>query len=81
MCGIFGILSKTNYKISQDFINQALNNEPLTIYGSGDQTRSFCYIEDLIKGMISLMENYQNSDGSITIPDPLKKYMDNKEKI
>jgi UDP-glucuronate decarboxylase len=44
-------------RVISNFINQALNNEPLTIFGSGDQTRSFCYIKDLIKGMISVMEN------------------------
>ena len=44
-------------RVISNFINQALNNEPLTIYGSGKQTRSFCYVKDLIKGMISLMEN------------------------
>ena len=44
-------------RVISNFINQALNNEPLTIYGSGNQTRSFCYIKDLIKGMISVMEN------------------------
>lgn len=44
-------------RVIANFINQALNRRPLTIYGSGKQTRSFCYIEDLLKGMISLMEN------------------------
>ena len=44
-------------RVISNFINQALNRRPLTIYGSGKQTRSFCYIEDLLKGMISLMEN------------------------
>ena len=44
-------------RVISNFINQALSRRPLTIYGSGKQTRSFCYIEDLLKGMISLMEN------------------------
>lgn len=43
-----------------NFINQALNNEDFTIYGNGKQTRSFCYIEDTVKGIASLLfSNYQ----------------------
>ena len=39
------------------FIVQALNNEPLTIFGDGSQTRSFCYSSDLIKGLVLLMSS------------------------
>jgi len=42
-------------RVVSNFIVQALKNEPITIYGKGDQTRSFCYVEDLIKAMILLM--------------------------
>ena len=38
-------------RVVPNFINQALNNQPLTIYGDGDQTRSFCYVSDLIEGI------------------------------
>ena len=66
-CGTFQAKRmKTKYK------NNKNNDFIGTLNGSGLATGRL---------MISLMENYQNSDGTITIPDPLKKYMDNKEKI
>ena len=40
-----------------NFICQSLENRPITIYGDGEQTRSFCYIDDLIEGMLTLMES------------------------
>ncbi len=42
-------------RVVSNFIVQALNGEDLTIYGSGEQTRSFCYVDDLVEGLISLM--------------------------
>lgn len=44
-------------RVVSNFINQALRGENLTVYGDGSQTRSFCYVEDLINGMIKLMES------------------------
>ena len=47
-------------RVVSNFIIQALKNENITLYGGGEQTRSFCYVDDLIEGMILLMEsNYQ----------------------
>ena len=47
-------------RVVSNFIIQALKNEKITLYGEGKQTRSFCYVDDLIEGMILLMEsNYQ----------------------
>jgi len=47
-------------RVVSNFIIQALKNEKITLYGDGEQTRSFCYVDDLIEGMILLMEsNYQ----------------------
>ena len=47
-------------RVVSNFIVQALKNEKITLYGKGEQTRSFCYVDDLIEGMILLMEsNYQ----------------------
>ena len=43
-------------RVVSNFIIQALKNEPITIYGTGDQTRSFCYVDDLVTGMIAMME-------------------------
>ena len=42
-------------RVVSNFIVQALRNEPLTIYGNGSQTRSFCYVDDLIEGLVRLM--------------------------
>src|SRR5918994_5900225 len=42
-------------RVVSNFIVQALRNEPLTIYGDGSQTRSFCYVDDLVEGLIRLM--------------------------
>lgn len=50
-------LSKTDGRVVSNFIDQALNNEPITIYGDGTQTRSFCYVSDLISGFRALMDS------------------------
>ena len=44
-------------RVVSNFIVQALKNEPLTMYGDGSQTRSFCYVDDLIKGIHAMMEH------------------------
>ncbi|SDY37293.1 UDP-glucuronate decarboxylase [Jannaschia faecimaris] len=51
-------------RVVSNFIVQALRGEPITIYGDGSQTRSFCYVDDLIRGFISLM------DAPSTVPNP-----------
>jgi UDP-glucuronate decarboxylase len=43
-------------RVVSNFIVQALKNEPLTVYGEGSQTRSFCYVDDLIEGIVRLFE-------------------------
>lgn len=43
-------------RVVPNFCVQALKNEPITIYGAGDQTRSFCFVDDLVRGLIALME-------------------------
>ncbi|MGH7537576.1 MAG: UDP-glucuronic acid decarboxylase family protein [Gemmatimonadales bacterium] len=43
-------------RVVSNFIMQALRNEPLTVYGDGSQTRSFCYVEDLVEGIVRLFE-------------------------
>lgn len=54
-------------RVVSNFIVQALKNEDLTIYGSGEQTRSFQYIDDLIEGMIRLMDNQIDFIGPVNI--------------
>ena len=51
-----------------NFIAQALKNEDVTIFGSGKQTRSFCYISDLVSGLIALMESKENEPVNIGNP-------------
>ena len=57
-------------RVVSNFIVQALKNEPITIYGDGSQTRSFCYISDLIEGMMKLMESDKAITGPINIGNP-----------
>ncbi len=55
-------------RVISNFISNALRNLPLSIYGEGNQTRSFCYVDDLILGMIKLMNN--NFIGPVNIGNP-----------
>jgi UDP-glucuronate decarboxylase len=57
-------------RVVSNFIVQALSNKPITIYGDGSQTRSFCYVDDLITGMIKLMESHKSITGPINIGNP-----------
>ena len=50
-------LNPQDGRVVSNFITQALNNEPITLYGDGTQTRSFCYVSDLIAGFRALMDN------------------------
>ena len=57
-------------RVVSNFIVQALKNEPITLYGGGSQTRSFCYVDDLIDGMISLMETADDVIGPMNLGNP-----------
>jgi UDP-glucuronate decarboxylase len=57
-------------RVVSNFIVQALRGEPLTIYGDGSQTRSFCYVDDLVGGLISLMENTSGEVGPVNLGNP-----------
>jgi UDP-glucuronate decarboxylase len=57
-------------RVVSNFLVQALKGEPITIYGDGGQTRSFCYVDDLIEGMIRLMESDDTMTGPINIGNP-----------
>lgn len=57
-------------RVVSNFILQALNNKPITIYGDGSQTRSFCYVDDLIDGLVRMMQTANNIQGPINIGNP-----------
>ncbi len=57
-------------RVVSNFIVQALNGEDITIYGDGSQTRSFCFVDDLINGLISFMELEESFPGPINIGNP-----------
>ncbi len=52
-----------------NFVLQALRNEPITIYGDGQQTRSFCYVSDLVEGMVRMMEQ-ETEVGPVNLGNP-----------
>jgi UDP-glucuronate decarboxylase len=57
-------------RVVSNFIVQALRGEPITIYGDGSQTRSFCYVDDLVGGLIALMENQAGETGPMNLGNP-----------
>ncbi len=57
-------------RVVSNFIVQALKNEDITIYGEGTQTRSFCYVDDLLEGMIRLMNTGDDFIGPVNIGNP-----------
>jgi UDP-glucuronate decarboxylase len=57
-------------RVVSNFIYQALNNQNLTIYGDGLQTRSFCYVDDLVAGLISMMNSPDSFLGPVNLGNP-----------
>ena len=57
-------------RVVSNFIVQALKGEDITLYGDGDQTRSFCYVDDLVAGLIALMESLDDVTGPINLGNP-----------
>ena len=57
-------------RVVSNFIMQALRGEDITIYGDGQQTRSFCYVDDLVKAMIKMMESRSDFTGPVNIGNP-----------
>ena len=64
-------------RVVSNFIMQALQNQDITVYGDGNQTRSFCYIDDLVNGMIKMMSSSSKVIGPINLGNPTEyKIMD-----
>lgn len=57
-------------RVISNFIVQSLTGKDITIYGSGNQTRSFCYVDDTVKGLIALMETDRSITGPVNIGNP-----------
>jgi UDP-glucuronate decarboxylase len=57
-------------RVVSNFVLQALRGEPITIYGDGSQTRSFCYVSDLIDGFVALMDNDTGLTGPVNLGNP-----------
>lgn len=57
-------------RVVSNFIMQALKGDPLTLYGDGSQTRAFCYVDDLVTGLILLMESSEEITGPINLGNP-----------
>jgi UDP-glucuronate decarboxylase len=57
-------------RVVSNFIVQALQNQPITLYGDGNQTRSFCYVDDLIEGFVRLMKSPDDLAGPINLGNP-----------
>jgi len=62
-------------RVVSNFIVQALRGEDITVYGSGEQTRSFCYVDDLIEAMLRMMKSPANITGPVNIGNPVEVTM------
>ncbi len=63
-------LAMNDGRVVSNFLIQALQNEPITIYGKGTQTRSFCYVDDLVRGLYKMMETDDKITGPINLGNP-----------
>ena len=57
-------------RVVSNFVIQALRNRDITVYGAGDQTRSFCYVDDLVEGLLRLMETPDEITGPVNLGNP-----------
>ena len=63
-------MSISDGRVVSNFIVQALKNEPITIYGDGNQSRSFCYVSDLVEGIYKLLMKKESVDSPINLGNP-----------
>ena len=59
-------------RVVSNFIVQALKGEPITVYGRGEQTRSFCYVDDLVDSLIRLMNSEDHFIGPVNLGNPVE---------
>src|SRR4030066_2520193 len=60
----------TDGRVVSNFIMQSLRNEEITVYGDGSQTRSFCYVDDLVDGLVRLMNAPDDFTGPVNLGNP-----------
>lgn len=73
ICNTYGPrMSVNDGRVVSNFIIQALRNEPITLYGDGLQTRSFCFVDDLIDGMLRMMDSPADFVGPVNIGTPVE---------
>lgn len=65
-------MSFNDGRVVSNFVLQALENKPITIYGSGNQTRSFCYVDDMVDGLIKMMNLDSGITGPINLGNPVE---------
>lgn len=65
-------MSVDDGRVVSNFIMQALRNQDITVYGNGSQTRSFCYVDDLINGIIAMMNSSDDVIGPINLGNPVE---------
>ena len=70
-------MSLNDGRVVSNFIVQALRSEDITIYGDGNQTRSFCYVDDLVDGLIKLMGSPDSVHGPINLGNPTERTVKN----
>lgn len=63
-------MSADDGRVVTNFVTQALRGEPLTVFGDGTQTRSFCYVDDLVEGIIRMMNSRKDFTGPVNLGNP-----------
>ena len=63
-------MAENDGRVVSNFVLQALRNQDITVYGDGSQTRSFCFVSDLVEGMIRMMENDKGFIGPVNLGNP-----------
>ena len=66
-------MNKEDGRVISNFVVQALTNQPITVYGEGLQTRSFCYVNDMVDGLIKLMNSPSSVTGPINLGNPMEQ--------
>jgi UDP-glucuronate decarboxylase len=65
-------MDKNDGRVVSNFITQALRGEDITIYGNGSQSRSFCYVDDLVRGIVSMMNTPEHVVGPMNLGNPIE---------